>query len=400
MADPLYQYIDTTGVIVPDTSVLLNSVQDEFKDALGNDLVVTPDTPQGVLIAAETTARDAVVRNNAALANQINPNIAGGVFLDAIGALTGLERDKGTRSRIIGVTLTGVASTVIPSGVQAKTTLGDLFESTDAVVLDSGGMATVNFQSVELGPIGAPIESLNQIITSVLGWENVLNPNAAILGTSEQSDQSYRSKRRQTLALQGVSLPEAITSALYDVPEVRSLAFRENVAAVSKTIDGVTLVPKSIYVCVDGGDEEEVAIALLENKSGGCDWNGDTTLVVIEPSSGQPYEVKFSRPDEISILVKATVKADTSILDPQTIVRNAILDYANGDLEGEAGFVVGGSVSSFELAGAINRNTPGIYVQNLQCSKVTPLVYSSDEIPIAIYEVARTNLSSIQVIIA
>src|SRR5262249_30052068 len=113
-----YQYLNETGTIVPDTSDLLNGVGNEFKGAFGADLSVTSDTPQGVLIAAETEARDAVVRNNAALANQINPNIAGGVFLDAIAALTGLTRDSAKRSSVL-CDLTGVAGTIIPAGSQA-----------------------------------------------------------------------------------------------------------------------------------------------------------------------------------------------------------------------------------------------------------------------------------------
>ena len=86
MAD--YQYIDTTGVIVPDTATIQSEVEGEYKAVFGQDLVVTPNTPQGVLITAEVAARSNVVRNNAALANQINPNLAGGVFLDAIWAVS------------------------------------------------------------------------------------------------------------------------------------------------------------------------------------------------------------------------------------------------------------------------------------------------------------------------
>ncbi|MHC5543543.1 baseplate J/gp47 family protein, partial [Singulisphaera rosea] len=100
-----YQYLDATGVIVPDTSSLLADVQSEYQAVFGADLIVTPDTPQGVLITAETLARTEVVNNNAALANQINPNIAGGVFLDAILALTGMQRTPASPTVVTNVTL-------------------------------------------------------------------------------------------------------------------------------------------------------------------------------------------------------------------------------------------------------------------------------------------------------
>src|ERR1700748_2899361 len=108
----LYNFIIESGVIVPDTSELLSEVQQEYKDVFGEDLNVNPETPQGILINAEALSRGSVADNNAALANQINPNIAGGVFLDAICALTGLIRTPDTASTVLAQ-VTGVAGTTI-----------------------------------------------------------------------------------------------------------------------------------------------------------------------------------------------------------------------------------------------------------------------------------------------
>ena len=132
MAD-VYDYITVTGVIVPDTSVIMQDVIDEFLQTFGQDLVTTPNTPQGVLIVSETAARSAVADNNAALANQINPNVAGGVFLDAILALTGAERSPATPSTVTA-DLTGIAGTIIPQGSQAADSVyGNVFQTTEQV---------------------------------------------------------------------------------------------------------------------------------------------------------------------------------------------------------------------------------------------------------------------------
>jgi len=72
------------------------------------------------MITAEVEARDNVARNNADLANQINPDLAGGVFLDAIWSLTAGGRIAATRSTLQGVVLTGQAGTVIRSGARAS----------------------------------------------------------------------------------------------------------------------------------------------------------------------------------------------------------------------------------------------------------------------------------------
>jgi uncharacterized phage protein gp47/JayE len=294
-----YEYIADSGIIVPDTADILTGVQDEFKAAFGSDLIVTADTPQGVLINAEALARSEVVNNNAALANQINPNTAGGVFLDAIMALLGQERTPASPSVVTGVLLTGVAGTVIPAGSQAKTSVGDLFQTISNVTLNGSGQATATFQSVQNGAIPCAIAALTNIVTNVLGWETVSNPTAATLGTTTQSDQAARTFRQNTLAFQAVALPEAITSALYNVPGVQSLTFQENISDTTQVINGISMISHSIYACVNGGLNADIAAALLENKSSGCGWNGGTSVTITEPASGQPYTVKFDRhPDQ------------------------------------------------------------------------------------------------------
>lgn len=394
-----YQYVNLSGVILPDTSNILTEVENEYKSAFGSDLIVTPDTPQGVLITAETLSRDAVVRNNAALANQINPNIAGGVFLDAICALSGLQRDAATKT-VVTATIAGVPATLIPAGSRAQTPQNNVFETTGDFTIGGGGTVSATFQAVEFGPIPCPIGELSQIVDAVTGWETVTNPGAGTLGTNTQSDVSLRTLRRLTLAGQGTALPEAIISAVYKVPEVKSMTFRENIEASSETIDGVLMVAHSIYCCVDGGTDEDVATAILSKKSLGANYNGAETVNVVDAASGQTYAVKFDRPTEVPIEIRTTVKNTDALVDPVVACRTAILAFVNGEIEGEAGWTVGTSVSTFELAGAINRLYPGIYVQSLETSDDGGSTWGFVEIPISISQKATTISSDITVTVA
>ena len=397
---PDYKYLSDTGVIVPDTSLILTEVQDEFRGVFGQDLDVSPSTPQGVFITAETQARDTVVRNNAALANQINPDQAGGIFLDAICALTGLYRAQATRSLVVA-TLSGQPTTVIPAGSQARTGAGDVFESLTTVVLSSVGAGTATFRAIEYGPVEAAIGALNQIVSGgVLGWESITNPAAAALGKTQQSDQSLKQLRKDTLALQGIALPEAITSAVYAVESVRSLAFLENITSSTATIEGISLVAHSIFVCVDGGADADVASAILANKSLGCDFNGNTTVNVTDPSSGQIYPVQFERPEEVTILQRITVSPTGSVTNPTQAVIDAVLAYQNGDIPGEKGFVVGGDVSPFEIGAAVNFYYPQFYVKKVEVAVdgLTP-VFSTNDIAINKDQVARSTNGNITVVV-
>lgn len=394
MAD--YEFITSRGVIVPDTASLRTDVENEWKEAFGQDLVVTPDTPQGVLITAETEARDAVARNNAELANQINPDIAGGIFLDAIWRLTRGTRRPATRSIISGAILGGVANTIVPAGsLAAVQGSGDQFRTTATVIIGAGGTATVNLESVEFGPIAAPAGQLVNVATAVLGWETITNPSAAALGRLEESDIAARRRRRQTLALQGASLPEAIMSRVSALEGVRSIAFRENVANTTQVIDGLTLDPHSVYVAVDGGVQAEIADALLASKSTGAGWNGNTSVSVVDPFSGQTMTVLYEIPAAIQVFARVTARFNG--LDGQTIIPQAIVDYANGELEGDEGFAIGRDVNPFELAGAINQVEPRIFVTLVELS-TDGITYSAAPITISLQEVARISAGSVTVI--
>lgn len=396
MAD--YKYLSETGVIVPDTSTLQAEVEGEYKDAFGQDIRVTPDTPQGVLIAAEVRARADVLGLNAALANQINPDLAGGRALDAICYLLGLERSIATRTLVRNVTVTGQPSTPLPAGIQARTTGGDLFASVGGVTLDGTGTAIVDFQSVEFGPIPCAVGALNTVVDMVLGWETVLNAFEGTPGTTQQSDESLRELRRLTLARQGISTVEAQVSDLYAVPNVRSLQFRENIAATTQVIDGITMVAHSVWACVDGGLDLDIATSLLKNKTDGAAWNGSESVPVLEPFSGQTYTVLFDRPIAIPILVRVTVRRGTSTADLQTAVRDAVMAWANNVIPGESGLAVGRSVSPYEIAGGVSITIPGLYVAACEVATVASGVFQPTELAIATNELATLTSSSITVV--
>lgn len=401
MAD-VYTYVTNTGTIVPDTQDILNDVAQEFRDAFGQDLITTPDTPQGVLIVAETLARAAVADNNAVVANQINPNLAGGVFLDALLALTGSARLTDT-STVVSCTLTGVQGTIIPMGVLAQDTNSNQYASQVQAVIGSGGTVTVNFAAVLPGPITVAAGALSSIVTGVLGWETITNPAAQTsIGTLTQSDGEAQIFRRQTLFSQGTSLAGAIVAGLHHTPGVTSLSFRENDADTSTVIDGVTLLPHSIYTCVNGGSDIDVATTLTNKKSGGCNYTNGASATPISqpvtvPFSGQVINVLFDRPDIIGILVQVTVITNKSVQDPVGDTQQAILNYAAGMVTDLAGLGVGVPVSPFELAAAIGLSVPGIFVKNLLISYAVSPSFGAAELPINIWQIAQILQSNIAV---
>jgi len=395
MAD--YSFIENRGVIVVDTATTRAQVEAEFRAVFGEDMPTDPATPQGALITRITEERDAIARNNAELANQINPNLAGGVFIDSLMALTGGQRRSSVRSLIVGAILGGIPGTNVPAGSIAETEQGEQFELVATVVLDPGGTASGSFRAIQDGEIVVPPGGLETVASSVLGWETITNPAAAIPGQVEENDVLLRRRRAQTLALQTTSINEAIVSRLYDIEAVRSCYYLENYADVDQEVDGIPMRKHSIWACVEGGTDQEVAQALFETKTVGGGYNGAVVVDVADPVNGRLYDVKFDRPNEIALLIRVSVREST--LDVQQLIPDLVMNYVNGGIEGDVSFVVGSDVSTFEIASAINQQEPTIFVKKVELSVVGSGVWSADTMDIAPDQIARTQRSSIQVVI-
>lgn len=374
VAEDVYNYIDNTGVILVDTDIINTEVQQEYLNTFGSDLNIDPSTPQGMLITIETLSRTAVADNNAALANQINPNLAGGVFLDALLQLTGAQRVLSSPS-IVNCTLTGVSGTLIPAGSQISTvdglTVFKLVSNTTIPI--SGTIENVQFQSVQNGEIIANANTLTVIVSDILGWETANNPNAATLGTLTQSDVQARLQRQNTLGAQGNSIANNVISNLYLLPGVppSGVTFQENVLSVSATINEILMVPHSIYVVVGGSATNlDVATTIQNSKAAGASYNNGLGIpisqVVVDQYSGQSITVLFDKPSIVTIEIIVTVHANTTVQNVETAVQNAIIAYSLGQLEGQPGFSVGQAVSPFQISAAIISQVPGLFIQEIE----------------------------------
>jgi len=394
MAD--YQYQTNTGVIVPDMSQTLSEVAAEFRAVFGQSLSVDPSTPQGMLITRIAEMRDSVARNNCDVANQINPNVAGGVFLDALIGLHFGQRRAASKSTVTA-TVTGTNGTIIPKGSVAKTTLGARFETMYAVTIS--GSTSVQMQAIETGPVGADAGTLTKIETAISGWSTVTNPLAATLGGDVESDAQLRSRRLDMLGTQSTSTIAAIRSRLSaQVGGLISHAVVDNPTLSAKTIKGVSIAAKSIAVFTAGGASADIARAIYNTTPAGVPTVGATTVNVADTVvSGYSTPIKYTDAATVPVLVKVTV--DTSPLDLQTIIPELVVDYANGEGATPRNFVIGGDVLPFEIASYINSREPSINIRNVEITKASPVSWSNSPITIDLNQIPTIQLSSVTVVL-
>ena len=315
------------------------------------------------------------------------------MFLDAIAALTGCFRKQATRSEVMA-TLGGTPGTTIPANSLATTEdYSKIFVLSQSVVLDENGTATAKFYSQEYGDVQLAAGELNTIKTGVLGWETITNSNPATVGRERETDSELKERRIDTL-FSGRSFIGDIKSWLLKIDGVKSVDIYNNYKLNPVTTKGVTIEPKSVFICVYGGSDQEIGEALHMANSPGCGFTGNTTVTVMDPWCDHEYEVSFHRPTEIEIDVKVYVKVDTGSGDVTGAIKQAILNYQDGLVENIDGLQIGVGVSPFEIASAINIEVPGVFVQQVQIAK-HGLTLSTNSIDITMTEIARISSENI-----
>ena len=411
-----YKFTNETGVITVDTSDLLNEVIDEWKEALGDGLDTDASTPQGTLIQDETLARTSVMKNNAELASVINPGYSYGTFLDSVSALTGTERGKNTNTVARQVVFEGINGVRVPAGSRIRTSNGDIFTVQSEVGPLVGVPVRGILQSQEYGYIPLPLEEFT-IVDGIIGWASVRADELTTIvpGGTQLQDAALKVARKRRLYQQGVASLGAIYGRLLALDGVTSVMAIENDTGAPGTVRGITFsTPNGVWVCVDGtASDYAIAKELFLAKMGGQPWDygaaaqgvnvgAPNGVNVKDPSSKLPYFVKFTRPVLYDGYVTITVKQGTSIATADDI-KQAVIAYASGQMNGEEGLVVGASMSAFEIAGAVSQVYPGLYVKKTSVAVVpkgatppAPAAYT-DEWVAGPFDQAVVNLGYIQV---
>lgn len=370
-----YEYITGQGVIVPDTSEVLTEVQDMFKQAFGEDLDLTATTTQGRLIELFQRNRSFCIQICALVSNMLNLNRATGFVLDDLGSLFLLERQPATHTQTT-VVLSGVGGTIIPAGTRIQTTGGDIFVNMQQCTIDSEtGNVNAIFESQETGEIPCPAHTLTTILDRITGLESAENPSVPVLGHDLESDTEFRDRIKNSLNVNSIAILSAIKSNLDAIEGVVDSYCYDNYTSSAVNIDGVVVPAHSILACVEGGTNNAVAQVIYKKKTLGTgyidpDDNTDFTVItenVIDEAYGNTYPVTFMRPVESAIDIEITVKRQGySGSDLEGAVKNAVVQWYNGNIDGVDGIKIGKAVSPFEISAAVSDILPDIFITDVK----------------------------------
>jgi uncharacterized phage protein gp47/JayE len=256
----------------------------------------------------------------------------------------------------------------------------------------------VAVEAVDLGANAAPAGSLSVIDTPVSGLASVSNGFDAVVGVPEESEAELRIRRVAELAAEGEGGVDSMRSDLLKVTGVSDAYVFEN---PTDAVDGAGLEPHSVECVVLGGTDADVAQTVF-TKGGGIYTHGSVVVAGVLDLAGQAHTVRFSRPTQkdIWIIVELTKDAATYPVDGDAQVKQALLDFANGDLPSlSSGYKVGDDVVTAKLYAAIYTQVSGIVdVTKLWIGLVNPptgaanVVIGSREL--AKFSLARTSVTS------
>lgn len=311
----------STGLVLPAEQDILSGVQSDMNAAFGGKLNPSLSTPQGQLATSMTAIIGEKNSQIASIVNQVDPAKASGRMQDAIGRIYFIDRKEGAPTVVIA-TCSGLAGTVIPLGAKAQDGSGNLYLCTQAGTIDATGSVDLPFSCSVNGPISCPANALTKIYQAVNGWDSINNADDGVVGRNVETRAEFELRRQESVAKNGQSLVASIYGNLVDVDGVTDAYVIENPTPDPVTIGGYTLGKNSLYAAVVGGNAPDIAAAIFNKKSLGCNYNGDTSYTITDQENYSypypQYTVKWVTPDPLP--VKFAVQLANNPLLPSDIV--------------------------------------------------------------------------------
>ncbi|MID78760.1 hypothetical protein Z985_17660 [Salmonella enterica subsp. enterica] len=385
--------ITENGVLVPDVADILAGRLTDMTAALGGGASQSLSSPQGQLAQSDTEIIAQVNDKLLCLFNQINPDYSTGRFQDGIGRIYFMERIS-AQGTVVTATCIGKVGTLIPAGSSAVDTSGYIYQSIDNATIPASGKIDVQFVNTITGPHPCSAGALNQIYRAVSGWDAVINENPGVVGVDVESRIAFESRRKQSVARNARNMDGATLSAILETTGVLDAYVWSNRtgSTVNLGTTSFPVLPHSIYICVYGGADADVADAIFRTYNPGANLNGDTTYTVYDTENySAPYpEYVMQWQRAIATRVHFSISLDSSLNPPSDItaqVKAMITRVFTGNYDGIEKARIGATINSGKYYApviSISPDTVGILSLQVSLDGITytpSVTMGIDQIP-------------------
>lgn len=273
--------------------------REDIVTQIGNNLIanfgslfdVSPESPDGQVIGIIADAIYNEEVSSQAAYQSSDPDSAIGVALEYVCEYNGVFRQEETATTVV-VQLTGTAGTVVPEGSLVSDG-NEEYTTTASATIPSDVTVTCN----TLGRVEVAANTVQTVVSSIVGWDGVDNNLVGVTGLDRESDAQLRNRRARSTINSGVNTIEAIYESL------NKLGTEFVAIEVNDTNVPTTIPPHSFLTVVSGGSDQGVAESIFANKPAGILSSGTTTVAVLD-SKNYSHDISFSRPTPFSIEIE------------------------------------------------------------------------------------------------
>lgn len=318
--------ITSTGIVVPTYEDILADLEASFRTIYGSDIVLTPDSQDGQMLAVFAAAINDANQALVSTYNAFSPAKAVGAGLSSVVKINGLARQSASRSTVV-LTLVGQVGTIITNGIVGDNQgLSTQWALPASVTIPISGEINVTATCTSDGAVSAASATLTEILTPTRGWQTVNNIAAATPGDEVETDAELRRRQAASTSLPAETVLSAIYASVVNLSGIARAAIYEN---DTNATDSNGLPEHSISLVVEGGDVNEIANAIALKKTPGTATYGTTSVDVVDPA-GVPNTINFFELELVEIDVVVNVTALTGYVSTTTdLIKEAIAEFLN-----------------------------------------------------------------------
>lgn len=299
--------LNNFGYQTTDLSSKKLELQNLFKSIFGDDILLTDSSPQGQLINYLANLNDNEDKIGLNFFESLDYHNATGGILSLIAISKGQPRIDGTKATITTTfTSSDVGYTITAGSVFAYVDNNELTFTNNNDIVISSTTQTVDLEAINKGETGLiPTNTLialnnypaltNIEIIGIVDGANIESDNNLILRLDESDTET------------GINDFNSITDKLGLIANVSRKRVFDNNSNVE--VNGVPA--RNIFCQVVGGNDEEIAQVILNNKATGTETFGNTSYDLID-SDGYPKIIYFNRPTVENVYIKITLTSINS----------------------------------------------------------------------------------------
>lgn len=300
---------DANGIITQNLTEILDERESSLKNIMGDEFIIDKTTPIGNMELADANNELSIQELIAWLIpNMLDANTASGYFLDCICEKNRIYRRQPEYTKFNLLLKGDVDSSFSKGDITVEDiTTGVYYNLNIDCSIGSNNTAVAQFICQYHGEYYPTSDSIFKILTPVVGLKEVVidaNILNLVVGRDTESDEELRRRRMYSVQQTSTSTLGSIKSNIHSLDGVRHVTYFEN---ETESTDSNGLPMKSFEYIVDGGDEDQIAQVIFNNKPAGTRAFG-TKEKVIKDSEGVVHSICFTPAQQINIGIEISIE--------------------------------------------------------------------------------------------